>query len=426
MAIQTRKIVPILLLLLSAGGYRPSVSVADELPLVPLEHGQSQNQQNQQNQQEQAVIAELNRLEEQKRLLEQKQQQLKMQWQAMTAARNQAGGESAGNGSDGAAAQSSALDDGVRAVFGQSAYVLATFLVAIGLGFAWRKFSSGRLSGRQGEAAEAGDSVESSRVTGIENLQPAPTDILVVEDNVVNQKLLVRMIEKMGYQAGTAGNGKEALAALAQKPYGIVLMDCQMPEMHGFEATAQIRQHDAQAGTHTIIIAVTAQTMPGMREDCFKAGMDEYLAKPLKPQTLRDTLARFAPPLVASEKETHKQPAVSLPPPCNISEALVHIDGDTELLQEMAEIFLAECPHFLEQIQTAIATNDVKELVAGARTLKVSVSNFVASEAFEAAALLEKIGMQGKLDQAPQAVARLEKALGRLRPALSELKQIAA
>ena len=238
------------------------------------------------------------------------------------------------------------------------------------------------------------------------------------------------MIEKMGYRADTAGNGREAIATLADKPYALILMDCQMPEMHGFEATAQIRQHDAQTGTHTTIVAVTAQTMPGAREDCLRAGMDDYLAKPIKPQMLRDILERFVPPVAIAGQETAQpqapQAPVSLPPPCNLSEALLHIDGDAEMLQEIAEIFLSECPSLLEIIQLAIDSNDAEALIGGARTLKVSVSNFVAAEAFEAAATLEKIGRQGNLEHAPQAVTRLEQALARLRPALSDLKQLAA
>ena len=258
---------------------------------------------------------------------------------------------------------------------------------------------------------------------------PAVPHLLVVEDNVVNQKLLVRILEKMGYTADSAGDGKAGLAAVARTAYALILMDCQMPEMHGFEATARIRQYEAQTGAHTHIIAVTAQTSPGFREACLEAGMDEYMAKPLRPQILREVLARWAPlPAGAvqdknrpSNKTQNAPPAAALLPPCNISEALLHVDGDRELLQEMAEVFLSEYPYFLKQIQTAIAEDDGVMLASAARTLKVSVSNFVALEVFEAVAALEEIGLQGDLSPASAALLRVEQALGRLQPALSDL-----
>ena len=275
-----------------------------------------------------------------------------------------------------------------------------------------------------------------------EPVAPEVPHLLVVEDNVVNQKLLVRILEKMGYSADSAGDGKAALAAVARTQYALILMDCQMPEMHGFEATARIRQHEAQIGAHTWIVAVTAETSPGARELCLKAGMDEYMAKPITPQILRDILTRWAPlpadavqdqnipPYTSrktSEKTSEKMSSTApLPPPCNIPEALVHIDGDREILQEMAEVFLSECPYFLEQIQTAIGQDDGLVLASAARTLKVSVSNFVAAEVFEAAAVLEKMGMHGDLAQASAAFLHLEQTLQRLKPVLLDLKQRAA
>jgi CheY-like chemotaxis protein len=119
--------------------------------------------------------------------------------------------------------------------------------------------------------------------------------ILVVEDNLINQKLIVRLLEKLGYHADVAGNGEEALKALGNLPYAIVLMDCQMPVMDGFEATAQIRQRDRRDDTHTPIIAVTAHTLKGDKERCLSAGMDAYISKPINLDVLEITLARWLP-----------------------------------------------------------------------------------------------------------------------------------
>ncbi len=127
--------------------------------------------------------------------------------------------------------------------------------------------------------------------------------ILVVEDNAVNQKLAVRLLDKMGYRADVVANGLEALDALASIPYAAVLMDCQMPEMDGFEATRALRQREASqhqngetkhsALPHVPVIAMTANAMEGDRERCLVAGMDDYIAKPIKPAELKTTLERW-------------------------------------------------------------------------------------------------------------------------------------
>ncbi|HET9400073.1 MAG TPA: response regulator [Candidatus Acidoferrales bacterium] len=115
--------------------------------------------------------------------------------------------------------------------------------------------------------------------------------ILVVEDNPVNQRLAVRLLEKRGHRVSIAGNGREALAELAKRDYDLSLMDMQMPEMDGFEATAAIREREKQTGSHLPIIALTAHAMKGDEERCLAAGMDGYLSKPIRPQELDAVLA---------------------------------------------------------------------------------------------------------------------------------------
>jgi CheY-like chemotaxis protein len=111
----------------------------------------------------------------------------------------------------------------------------------------------------------------------------------------VNQKVVVRLLEKMGYQVAVTANGHEALAALVQAEYDLVFMDCQMPEMDGFEATAAIRQREAQQGGHLPIVAMTANAMPGDRERCLAAGMDDYLSKPVTAAALRMVVHKWVP-----------------------------------------------------------------------------------------------------------------------------------
>jgi len=117
--------------------------------------------------------------------------------------------------------------------------------------------------------------------------------VLVAEDNAVNQKLVARLLEKRGHKVKVVANGREALEALDQATYDLVLMDMQMPEMDGFEATGELRKGEKQTGLHTPIIALTAHAMKGDRERCLEAGMDGYLSKPIRAQELDDLLGNY-------------------------------------------------------------------------------------------------------------------------------------
>jgi CheY-like chemotaxis protein len=119
-----------------------------------------------------------------------------------------------------------------------------------------------------------------------------------VEDNAVNQVLAVRLLEKRGHKVVVAANGREALAALRQDAFDLVLMDVQMPEMDGFEATAEIRKLEAAAGGHLPIIAMTAHAMKGDEERCLASGMDRYITKPIRPHQLEDAVEKFSAPAV--------------------------------------------------------------------------------------------------------------------------------
>jgi CheY-like chemotaxis protein len=119
--------------------------------------------------------------------------------------------------------------------------------------------------------------------------------ILVAEDNIVNQKVATRLLEQAGCRVDVASNGLEAVAMWRQFPYDAIFMDCQMPEMDGFEATAEIRRREQGSGNtpHTPIVALTANTMRGDREKCLAAGMDDFLPKPIQFPTLYRTLERW-------------------------------------------------------------------------------------------------------------------------------------
>ena len=156
-------------------------------------------------------------------------------------------------------------------------------------------------------------------------------DILLAEDNIVNQKLATRLLEKRGHKVMVVGNGREALAALSHKSYDLVLMDVQMPELDGISATIMLREKEKFTGTHQVVIAMTALVMKNDRERCLAAGMDGYLSKPIRPQELDEVLeSRIVQQSNSSRVEapvaSHGQPAV------NVDELMDRLDGDRAFL----------------------------------------------------------------------------------------------
>jgi len=261
-------------------------------------------------------------------------------------------------------------------------------------------------------------------------LAPAPQEevalqsrplILVAEDNPVNQKLAVHMLEKLGYRADVVADGREALEALSRIPYSAVLMDCQMPELDGFEATREIRARENITGTHLPIIAMTANAMRGDRECCLEAGMDDYLPKPVKLDDLKAVLARWTGVAGPSAVEKTSPPSSPLAPAFNLEETLKRVEGDRQLLGEMAILFLQDSAKLLADLQAALVHQDAKALAYAAHTLKGSVGNFSAPEVFNAAASLEKLARNGDLSQAPAMLTTLEHELTRLQSALTLL-----
>jgi CheY-like chemotaxis protein/HPt (histidine-containing phosphotransfer) domain-containing protein len=246
--------------------------------------------------------------------------------------------------------------------------------------------------------------------------------VLLAEDNTVNQRVATRMLQKQGHSVVAANNGKEALAALRREPFDLVLMDVQMPETGGFEATAIIRAQEMGTERHLPIIAMTAHAMKGDRERCLEAGMDGYLAKPVQAKELQQAIeALFNACPDADSVDTAAEPAG---PVLDQTALLARVDGDRAFLQELAECFLKDSPRLLAAVRDAITRGDAQELSRAAHTLKGSVSNFCAPAAIDAARNLEMLGGEGDLTGADEAFAVLEQTMQRLQSSLVSLSEV--
>jgi two-component system sensor histidine kinase/response regulator len=242
--------------------------------------------------------------------------------------------------------------------------------------------------------------------------------ILLAEDNLVNQMVAVRLLEKMGHTVKVVSNGREATLLLEKEPFALVLMDVQMPEMDGFEATRVIRGKEALTHQHLPILAMTAHAMKGDRERCLAAGMDGYIAKPISPAHLFAEVDRFS--RLAVPRPQKPSPPADTQDCIDWQAAWANTEGDRSLLGQLAQLFLAELPHQMEAIHQAESSAQTTEIERLANRLKTSVGNFAAKPAFEAAFQLERAAHQGDLAQLPQAIETLECEIGRLRGALEE------
>jgi CheY-like chemotaxis protein len=214
--------------------------------------------------------------------------------------------------------------------------------------------------------------------------------VLLVEDNEVNQAVAVAMLEQQGYAVDVVGDGRAALDAVAGKPYDAVLMDCQLPVMDGYAATAELRRRE-NGTDHLPIIALTAHTFGGERDRCLAAGMDDFVAKPVRADALAAALERH------------------IEPPLDTARLLDAV-GSEELVAQIVELFLAQAAAHVETIGRAIAENDADAVVRTAHTLKGSAATVGAAGVARAAAELER----GDLDAADRLAAAVDRTRERL------------
>jgi CheY-like chemotaxis protein/HPt (histidine-containing phosphotransfer) domain-containing protein len=212
------------------------------------------------------------------------------------------------------------------------------------------------------------------------------------------------MLHKWGHSVVVVGNGTEALAALARQTFDLVLMDVQMSDLDGLATTAAIRAQEQGTGAQMPIIALTAHAMPGDRERCLAAGMDGYLAKPIKTEALTAALQG----LLDGTPAVPPAPSV---PPIDLAQALDDLDGEKALLEEIVELFLADAPTSLDQLRTTIAMGDANQTREIAHSLKGAVAALGATMAYALAAELEAMGHAGDLQGAATVLPKLDDAI---------------
>jgi PAS domain S-box-containing protein len=255
--------------------------------------------------------------------------------------------------------------------------------------------------------------------------------ILVAEDNEVNQKVALHQLKKLGFTAEAVANGVAALAALRRKEYDLVFMDCQMPEMDGYEATAQLRKSEGSQ-RHTWVIAMTANTLEGDREKCFAAGMDDYVGKPVKTNDMLAALNRYvqrtdrasgtggaAPPVPLASDEPVVDPGA-------LASFREMDDGEGHVLDQLISAFLDNAPKVLAEGQRALEQRAALQLARCAHSLKGSCSNFGAKPMRDACQQLEKLAGTGNLAGASEMLSQIQSEFERVRTALERERSLAA
>ena len=201
--------------------------------------------------------------------------------------------------------------------------------------------------------------------------------ILIAEDNPVNQKLARCILEKRGHTVMIVNNGKEAITALEEEQFNLVLMDIQMPEMNGYDATAFIRQKEKKTGSHIPIIAMTAYAMKGDLERCLEAGMDAYISKPIQPEKVFEIIEHFVNN--SEEAKFNRKIKKYTHEVFDRDAALAIVDNDTEFLRDIIDIFFENTPKQMAEIKKAIDVKDTIMIGMQAHSLKSASESICAN-----------------------------------------------
>jgi signal transduction histidine kinase/DNA-binding response OmpR family regulator/PAS domain-containing protein len=259
-----------------------------------------------------------------------------------------------------------------------------------------------------------------------------PLRILLAEDNATNQKLALRLLARMGYRADLAANGLEALQALERQAYDVVLMDMQMPEMDGLEATRQIHQR-WPGEQHPYVIAMTANALEGDREMCLAAGMNDYISKPIRVEALVEALERGAAGVHArrADKTTEQAPTetemTAIQPQDYLDQAALDnlraMAGDPEFLAQLIDTFLEDAPQLLDDLEQALVKKDAAGVRLAAHSLKSNGADFGATTFSALCQQLEMLGKSGKLGGAKALLTQVKEEFEKVKAALEAIRR---
>jgi CheY-like chemotaxis protein len=246
-----------------------------------------------------------------------------------------------------------------------------------------------------------------------------PLRILVAEDNEFNQQVVQHLLARRGHSVHLVNDGRQALAALEQDEFDLLLLDVHLPELDGFGVIEALRQREQGGGPRLPVVALTARSMKGDRERCLRAGMDDYLAKPIRRKELFATIERVL---------AGRAPAVAPPAPAargangllDAATLLTACDADSWLLGRMITVFRTDAPRHLSRIEAAVRDRNAAELREAAHKLCGLVSAFSTSAA-ETTRQLEQAGASGNLDGTAGACTTLAGMVGELSPLLDRL-----
>ncbi|HZZ78976.1 MAG TPA: response regulator [Gemmataceae bacterium] len=271
-----------------------------------------------------------------------------------------------------------------------------------------------------------------------DNVAIAPLKLLLAEDNEVNRMLAIKTLQKRGHTVISAENGLEAVAAWEKEPFDAILMDVQMPDMDGLEATTVIRNKEQETGKHVPIVALTAHAMSGDRERFLAAGMDAFVAKPLRPAELMIALgsvtqngmrvanSRSNPANMRPNGGAEKDSAKNSPAPKHLFDSratLAGVEGDVELLIALIAMFADQSASLMNDIRTAIACHDPAALEKAAHKLKGTLGTFGAKDVSALAHSLEGMGRSGVIKGAEETAILLESQVAQLKQELHTWSQ---
>ena len=243
--------------------------------------------------------------------------------------------------------------------------------------------------------------------------------ILVAEDTPFNQTFILRLLEKNGFHPILVENGQQAVEAFDPEMIDVILMDVQMPEMDGFEATREIRKLEAESGDRIPIIAMTAYATEGDRDRCLEAGMDRYVSKPISAAKLFKAIEALVPPTPEEASDPADDGQKS--GPLRLDGLLKSFENDHDLFEELVDIFINDYPQMLKTLRTTLKSSDTKTLSRTAHSLKGMLRNFQAEAAADTAYTLERMGRDGTLGDADQIVDSLADQLERIARKLQQL-----